>query len=89
MNLSSSPVDTLPCFPVPPLFVQADVPVPRPSSSARQSCPDSLALLLMTPTGKQDKTTLEDHALDYNCKKIRNMTQTGCSHCSVSTYYPQ
>ena len=51
--------DTLPCFPVRPVFVQAAVPVPPPSSLARRFCPDWLVLLpLMPPTGQQRDDTL-------------------------------
>ncbi len=52
-----------PCFPVPPLFVQAAVLIPQPSSLATQSCPDWLALLLllMTPTGKQKDDAMKSN----------------------------
>lgn len=43
----------LPCSLVPQLFVQAAVLVPQLSSSAGQSCPDWLALLLLLKTPKE------------------------------------
>lgn len=55
INKGLSYEDTLPFSPVPPVFLQADDPVPPLSSSAGRSSPDSPALLLTSPAGTQEE----------------------------------
>ena len=77
---------TSPCFLAPPVFVQAAALTLQPSSSAGRSCPDWPAplLLLMTPTGKQERQGFKImHALDYIYKKTSKTNQNGFLYCSV------